>query len=165
MLADRVGAEHAEDMWREADPKRLQTQIKAAVPFKDLAKGEHTHAALNDAICRVGVEDQIPNKEGVQRCVCGAVRVAIVNRAGEVNELSQWALSGYLVDYLVVCLDLYGPMTADELSGYNWPELDIAEALTDRWANPMTFSEAAHLYETLPGDYVCKDVPADWNRL
>ena len=40
LLADRVGAEPAEDLWRAADPKRLQAQIKAAVPFK--ARGSST---------------------------------------------------------------------------------------------------------------------------
>ena len=146
MLADRVGAEHAEDMWRAADPKRLQTQIKAAVPFKDLAKGEHTHAALDEAIFRVGIFEAIEFKDGVQRCECGAVRAAVVNRAGEVKELSQWALSGYLVDYLVECSDLCGPLTDQELAEED--DDILFEALDGRWADPMTFADGRALYET-----------------
>ena len=49
LLADRVGADYAEYQWREADPKRLQVQIKAAVPFKDL-KVKHTHGVDMEAV-------------------------------------------------------------------------------------------------------------------
>ena len=42
LLADRVGADYAEDLWRAADSKRLQAQIKAAVPFK--ARGGRAYA-------------------------------------------------------------------------------------------------------------------------
>ena len=56
VLADRVGADHAEDLWRAADPKRLQAQIKAAIPFKDL-KGKHAHTVLDEAALRIGVDD------------------------------------------------------------------------------------------------------------
>ena len=69
LLADRVGADYAEDIWRAADRKRLQTQIAAAKPFK---KGNHTHAAREEVIFRIGVENKIGYKEGVQRCECGA---------------------------------------------------------------------------------------------
>ena len=147
LLADRVGADYAEDIWRAADRKRLQTQIAAAKPFK---KGNHTHAAREEVIFRIGVENKIGYKEGVQRCECGAARSAIVDRAGVVTIASPWVLSGYLVDYLVAYDTLEGPMTDAELSEFNGPRLDDAEALAGRWAAPMTFSEVKHLYETLP---------------
>ena len=143
MLADRVGADYAEDLWRAADRTRLQAQIKAAIPFKDRGV-EHTHAARDEAIFRVGVRNKIGFKEGVQRCACGSVRAAIIDRAGEATELSPWTLSGYT---------------------------DDAEALDGRWAAPMTFSDVKHLYNTLPGDTRpsgvddARDVPADWDRV
>ena len=105
LLADRVGADYAEDIWRAADRKRLQTQIAAAKPFK---KGNHTHAAREEVIFRIGVENKIGYKEGVQRCECGAARSAIVDRAGVVTIASPWVLSGYLVDYLVAYDTLEG---------------------------------------------------------
>ena len=178
VLADRVGADHAEDLWREADPKRLQAQIKAAIPFKDL-KVKHTHAALTEVIFRVGMTNAIANREGVQRCECGAVRAAIIlNRAGETDEFFPWTLSGHLVDYLFECTKLIGPLTDQELAEYDDCEL---EALDGRWADPMTFSEVRALYETAPkmseerakemrgwgmsalvGDCLV-EVPSDWN--
>ena len=162
-------------MWRAADPKRLQAQIKAAVPFK--ARGvKHTHAAFDEAMFRVMIENAITSREGVQRCECGAARVANINRAGEVAEYFPWTLSGYLVDYLFECDKLHGPKTAQELAEYDDCELDL---LTGRWADPMTFSDVRALCETAhkltkeeasrfssstEGD--CHvDVPADWNRL
>ena len=171
MLADRVGAEHAEDLWRAADPKRLQAQIKAAVPFK--AKGgEHTHAAFNEVIFRIGIENKIGFKEGVQRCECGAARAAGIDRAGDTTFESPWTLSGYLVDYLAEDFDLCGPMTDQEMAEADDTDAgDIFKALDGRWAAPMTFSDVKHLYETLPGERMSggvddgRDVPADWNRV
>ena len=87
MLADRVGADYAEDLWRAADRTRLQAQIKAAIPFKDRGV-EHTHAARDEAIFRVGVRNKIGFKEGVQRCACGSVRAAIIDRAGRATRVS-----------------------------------------------------------------------------
>ena len=146
LLADRVGAEPAEDLWRAADSKRLQKQIKAAVPFKDL-KPKHTHAALKEVMFQVGIENAISMRDGVQRCECGAVRAANINRAGEVAESFPWTLSGYLVDYRVEGYQLHGPMTAQELAEYDDCELDL---LTGRWAAPMTFSDVRGLCETAP---------------
>ena len=173
LLADRVGADHAEDLWRAADPTRLQAQIKAAVPFKT---GTHTHAAVDEALFRVGLLNKIAYKEVVQRCACGAARWVYVDRNGTHGDCDPrpWMLSGYLVDYLVACTDLHGPMTADDLSEYNGPKNDCAELITGRWTAPVTFSEVKHLFETLP---VCsaspeefgfvfetKDVSVDWKR-
>ena len=115
-MADRVGAEPAEELWRAADPKRLQKQIKAAIPFKDL-KPKHTHGVDVEVMFLAGIANKIGYKEGVQRCECGAVRAANINRAGEVNEFFPWTLSGYLVDYLVEWTELDGPMTEQELAG------------------------------------------------
>ena len=173
VLADRVGADHAEDLWRAADPKRLQAQIKAAIPFKDL-KGKHTHAACEEVIFRVGIMDAIAWREGVQRCECGAVRSAFIQRDSKQDLMHPWTLSGYLVDYLVECTELCGPMTDEELAD---DDDDLYEAIDGRWAKPMTFSEVRALYETAhkmtkeeaagfsstEGD--CHvTVPADWNR-
>ena len=166
VLADRVGADHDEDLWRAADPKRLQQQIKTAKVVKE-RKGKHTHAALEEAAFRVGVENKIGYREVVQRCECGAARSAIVDRAVGVNNPKPWILAGYLVDYLVGLTELHGPMTDAELSEYNGPGLEDAEALAGRWSAPMTFGEAQHLLETLPvipewGDHA-RLVPADWH--
>ena len=167
LLADRVGAEPAEELWRAADLKRLQKQIKAAIPFKDL-KPKHTHTSLDEVMVRIGIENKIGFKEGVQRCECGAARAAAINRTGEADEYCSWTLSGYLVDYLVEWTELHGPKTDQELAEYDDCELKL---LTGRWAEPMTFSEVQVLYETLPGERMAsgvddgKDVPADWNRV
>ena len=55
------------------------------MPFK--ARGvEHTHAAFERGdVLVAGIENKIGFKEGVQRCECGAARVANINRAGEVR--------------------------------------------------------------------------------
>ena len=158
LLADRVGAEPAEDLWRAADRNRLQAQIKAAVPFK--ARGvDHTHASFVEVMFLAGIENKIGFKEGVQRCECGAVRVANINRAGEANEFFPWTLSGYLVDYLVEWTELHGPKTDQELAR-SWvragesagddPKGECIELLTGRWAAPMTFSDVRALCETAP---------------
>ncbi len=167
VLADRVGADHAEDLWRAADPKRLQAQMNAAKPFKDL-KVKHVHLVQDEAAFRVGVEHKIGYKDVVQRCGCGAVRQAVVDRAGAVAvPENPWVLSGYLVDYLVDLNELHGPMTDAEKAYYREGDADV-EALAGRWSVPMTFSEVKHLYETLPkapkewGDD-CRFVPADWH--
>ena len=167
VLADKVGAEPAEDLWRAADPKRLQVQIKAAKAVRERG-GKHTHAAdVEEAIFRVGVMDQTGYKEGVERCECGAARSVVIklDRTAD-DHLSAWTLSGYLVDYLVAFSDLYGPMTADELSGYNGPDDDPAESLVGRWRAPMTWEEVSHLYKTLPKSAGWDDevrlVPVDW---
>ena len=141
MLADRVGAEHAEEdeeLWRAADSKRLQVQIKAAVPFKDLAKGEHVHVGTEESVWKISKRDAMISKGCSQRCVCGAWRSTYLTRSGPLgsDEDNTWRFSGHVVD------------------------------LPRPWSAPMSFSEAAHLYETLPGgEHGCKDVPADWNRL
>ena len=165
VLADKVGAEPAEDLWRAADPKRLQVQIKAAKAVRERG-GKHTHAADVEAIFRVGVMDQTGFKEGVERCECGAARSSVIKVDGTADDLSAWMLSGYLVDYLVALSDLYGPMTADELSGHNGPDDDPAESLAGRWRAPMTWEEVSHLYKTLPKSAGWLDevrlVPVDW---
>ena len=165
VLADRVGADHDESAWRAADSKRLQVQIKAAEPFK---KGTHVHSLLDEAVIRIGIENKMGYKEGVQRCRCGAARVVRVIPSGTVDVFQPWVLSGYLVDYLVALDTLHGPMTDAELSEYNGPDLDDAEALAGRWSEPMTFSEVRHLYETLPKAPACwgeecRLVPVDWH--
>ena len=144
MLADKVGAEPAEELWRAADPKRLQAQIKAAIPFKDL-KVKHTHAACEEVILRVGIQNATAFKDGVQRCECGAARQAFILRDGKPDEDHPWTLSGHLVDYLVNCLTLEGPLTDQELGEGDEDDL---EALGGLWADPMTFSEVRVLYET-----------------
>ena len=139
-----------------------------------------------------GIANKIGYKEGVQRCECGAVRAANINRAGEVYECFPWTLSGYLVDYLVEWTELHGPMTEQELaesytragdSADSAPSDQCIELLTGRWAAPMTFSDVRGLCETAPkmsqeevdetptwdedppsvGDCGV-DVPVDWNR-
>ena len=143
LLADRVGAEPAEELWREADPERLQAQIKAAIPFKDL-KVKHTHAACEEVILRVGIQNATAFKDGVQRCECGAARQAFILRDGKPDE-DPWTLSGYLVDYLIDCTTMIGPVPEQELAE---DDDDEFEALDGRWAKPMTFSEVRVLYET-----------------
>ena len=111
MLADRVGADHTEDLWRAADPKRLQAQIKAAIPFKDLKKGKHAHTVLDEAALRIGIEDdERTGKKGyksvVQRCECGAVRPVDIDIYGDLTYQEPWILAGYLADYLVGLRDL-----------------------------------------------------------
>ena len=106
VLADRVGADHAENLWRAADPKRLQAQIKAAIPFKDLKKGKHAHTVLDEAALRIGIEDdERTGKKGyksvVQRCECGAVRPVDIDIYGDLTYQEPWILAGYLADYLV----------------------------------------------------------------
>ena len=163
VLADRVGADHAEDLWRAADPKRLQAQMNAAKPFKDL-KEKHTHQPHDEAAFRVGVENCIGYKEVVQRCACGAVRSAIVDRGGGVAVPNPWVLSGYLVDYLVQFEELHGPLTDAEIAEHR-EKNETVEALAGRWTVPMTFSEVKHLYETLPDSpgWAGKLVRADWH--
>ena len=174
MLADRVGADHAEDLWRAADPKRLQTQIKAAIPFKDLKKGKHAHTVLDEAALRIGIEDdERKGKKGcksvVQRCECGAVRPVDIDIYGDLTYQEPWILAGYLADYLVGFETFAGPMTAAELSGYNGPDDDPAESLAGRWRDPMTWEEVSHLYKALPKSPGWSDkqrlVPADWTRV
>ena len=153
VLADRVGAEPAEDLWRAADPKRLQTQITAAKIVRARVEqrgGKHTHEAAEEAIFRVGVGEQGAYKEGVQRCECGAARAAVVDVDGTVEGLSPWTLAGHLVDYLVALDTCAGPMTAEELSGHNGPDDDPAESLVGRWREPVTFAAVEGLYRTLP---------------
>ena len=110
--------------------------------------------------------DQTGFKEGVERCECGAARSSVIKVDGTADDLSAWMLSGYLVDYLVALSDLYGPMTADELSGHNGPDDDPAESLAGRWRAPMTWEEVSHLYKTLPKSAGWLDevrlVPVDW---
>ena len=151
VLADKVGAEPAEDLWRAADPKRLQAQIKAAkIVRKRLEQGgeKHTHESNDEIILRVGIVNTIPGKEGVQRCECGAARCAWVQLDGKVDEFQPWTLCGYLVDYLEECTDLVGPQTDQELAEAE-PD-GLLEALT-RWAVPISFSEDVRaLCETAP---------------
>ena len=153
LLADRVGADHAEDLWRAANPKRLQAQIKAAKPFKDL-KVKHTHGAYEEVIFRVGISNAIAFKEGVQRCECGAARQATILRDGKPDKDHPWTLSGYVVDYLVECTVLEGPLTDQEMAeADDTDDKSMFEALDGRyggWAKPMTFSEVRVLYETAP---------------
>ena len=178
VLADKVGAEPAEDLWRAADPKRLQAQIKAAkIVRKRIEQGgeKHTHEANEEKILRVGIFETFAGKDGVQRCECGAARAAWVHGDGKASEFQPWTLCGYLVDYLLECSALVGPQTDQELAE---AEADgLLEALTTRrWAVPMTVSEAVReLCETAPkmnkeeakrcfqavGDCMV-DVPADW---
>ena len=132
------------ELWRAADPKRRQAQMDAAIPFKDLAKGKHTHAAYEEVMFRVGITDKIAWREGVQRCECGAVRAAHINRAGEVDEFVPWTLSGYLMDYRYDTDKLNGPMTDQELAECDDCEL---EAVDGRWDAPMTFSDVLALCE------------------
>ena len=85
----------------------------------------------------------------VQRCECGAVRPVDIDIYGDLTGKEQWILAGYLVDYLVGFDTCAGPMTADELSGYNGPDDDLAESLVGRWRDPMTWKEVSHLFRTL----------------
>ena len=109
VLADRVGAEPAEELWRAADPKRLQAQIKAAkiVRARIEQRGEkHTHAVDVEAVTVVGNGlDDDPGvwKSCVQRCTCGAARAVLVNNAGvsdeSLYECEGWKLVGHIVNY------------------------------------------------------------------
>ena len=178
ILADRTGSAYAEDLWRAADLTRLQAQFNAAMPYDNFKRGQHTHGVDVEVIFRVGIMNAIAWREGVQRCECGAVRSAMIFRDSKEDSLHPWALSGYLVDYLVECTDLCGPMTDQELAEADVNDDDLFEALDGRWAAPMTFSDVRALCETAhkmtkeeasrfsstEGD--CQvDVPADWNRL
>ena len=176
MLADRVGADHAEDLWRAADPKRLQAQIKAAKPFKDLnGKHKHTHEVDVEVALRIGIEDderkgKTGYKSVVQRCECGAVRPVDIDIYGDLTGKEQWILAGYLVDYLVDFTTFIGPMTAAELSECNNdPDDAPAESLVGRWRDPMTWEEVSHLYKALPKSAGWSDderlVPVDWTRV
>ena len=173
VLADKVGAEPAEGLWRAADPKRLQTQIKAAKAVRERG-GKHTHEADEEKVLRVGIVDAFQFKDSVQRCECGAVRKACSFPAGEEDLMGPWTLSGYLVDYEYGCDTLEGPKTDQEVAD----DGDELVALTTRrWAAPMTFSDGRALYETAhkmtkeeasrffskEGD--CQvSLPADWDK-
>ena len=136
VLADKVGAEPAEDLWRAADPKRLQTQIKAAKAVRERG-GKHTHEADEEKVLRVGIVDAIQFKDSVQRCECGAVRSACSSPAGEEGSTGPWTLSGYLVDYEYGCDTLEGPKTDQEVADDGD---DLVALTTRRWAAPMTFA-------------------------
>ena len=122
LLADRVGAEHDEEAWRAADPKRVQAQIKAALPFKDL-KGQHTHAAVEETHPQeFGIHCAMSYKACSQRCACGAMRYAFVTRAGPIagERENTWLLTGHIFE----CLKWAAPMPFSEVKA----RADAAEA-------------------------------------
>ena len=170
VLADKVGAEPAEDLWRAADPKRLQTQIKAAKAVRERG-GKHAHRGLDEAALRIGIEDDDAKGRRVTSPWCNAVSVAQprpvdIDPAGDLTYEKTWVLAGHLADYLVGFDTFAGPMTAAELSEYNGPDNEPAESLAGRWREPMTFAEVGYLYKTLPKSPGWGDeqrlVPVEW---
>ena len=168
LLADRVGADYAEYQWREADPKRLQVQIKAAVPFKDL-KGKHTHGVDMEAVTVVSADFDGPGgamKCCVQRCTCGAARAVIINNAGVSDESASkcegWTLLGHIVNYEGAGLQV--TVSDEEKADHDTGDERIVD-LTDRWrARQMPMSYVAALVESLPADgkgWIDSTVPVD----
>ena len=155
LLADRVGAEHAEDLWRAADPKRLQVQIKAAVPFKDL-KGKHTHGVDKEAVTLVWNDEDDglgAMKSCIQLCICGAARSVMISKSEGVyggDQSKQWTLVGHIVNYDTYASDLVVTIS-DELQEEHDTGKDRIIELTERWrARQMPMSYVAALCQSLP---------------
>ena len=154
LLADRVGAEPAEHMWRAADRTRLQQQIKAAVPFKDL-KGKHTHGVDKEAVTTV-FDDEDDGlgamKSCIQLCVCGAARSVTISKSEGVSDQSEpWTLVGHIVNYETANV-LHPVVTvSDEEKADHETGADRIIDLTDRWrARQMPMSYVAALIQSLP---------------
>ena len=168
-MADRVGADYAEYQWREADPKRLQVQIKAAVPFKDL-KVKHTHGVDMEAVTTVSADEDDGLgvwKGAVQRCICGAARAVIISKAEGVTDQSAskcegWKLLGHIVNYEGAALHV--TVSDEEKADHDTGDERIVD-LTDRWrARQMPMSYVAALVESLPVDgkgWIDSTVPVD----
>ena len=176
VLADKVGtdATHVEFLWREADPKRLQAQIKAAKPVKDRIeqRGEkHTHAVDVEAVTVVGNGlDDDPGvwKSCVQRCTCGAARAVLVNNAGvsdeSMYECEGWKLVGHIVNYESANGGLVVTVTDEEQKNHDTGDDRIID-LTGRWRErQMPMSTVAALVQNLPEDgkgWLDSTVPVD----
>ena len=99
ILADRVGADHDESAWRAADRKRVQAQMDAGKPFKDLHFA-HRHAAVDEEFHSAGIHCAMSFKACGQRCACGSYRFVRVTRSGPVGgeDANPWTFSGHLLD-------------------------------------------------------------------
>ena len=172
LLADRVGAEPAEDLWREADPKRLQVQIKAAKPFKDL-KVKHTHGVDVEAVTVVFNDEDDglgAMKSCIQRCICGAARSVHISKAG-VSDLGLsdvhkgWKLVGHIVNYDIYSFDNLAVTVSDEVQKEHDTGDDRIIELTERWrARQMPMSYVSALVESLPedeGGWIDSTVPVE----
>ena len=155
LLADRVGADHAEDLWRAADPKCLQAQIKAAIPFKDL-KVKHTHRVDVEAVTIVWNDEDDglgASKSCIQRCICGAARSVSVSNVGGVCDRFDggWKLLGHIVNYDIYSSELLAVTVSDEEQTDHDTGADRIIELTDRWrARQMPMSYVAALVQSLP---------------
>ena len=158
VLADKVGAEPAEELWRAADPKRLQAQIKAAIPFKDL-KVKHTHAACEEAVMLVWNDendDLGASKHCVQRCICGAARSVYISEVAGVANLGLshlhdgWKLHGHIVNYEIYSSDLAVTVSDEVQKDHDTGEDRIVD-LTGRWRDrQMPMSTVAAMIQSLP---------------
>lgn len=144
VAADRLFAARARALWLKAPNAAVQAQIAAAVRYRDGLKWHrHDHRAEEEIPVSAGVDRQIRWKTVVQRCECGAVRFATIDRDGLVSEYVQWTLCGLVADYVT-----------DEAFYIERPPPSLAcePVALDDWQQPLTWSDVDILVEKSGGE-------------
>ena len=139
VAADRLFAARAAELWHTAPDVAVQAQISAAVRFRDGHRwSRHAHRSDEEVLVSVGMDYHRPWKTVVQRCECGAVRFATLDRNGVVSEYVPWTLCGFVARFVTdegFYVDRPPPTLACE-----------AIALED-WAEPLHSSDIEILRE------------------
>ena len=139
VAADRLFAARARTLWLKAPDAAVQAQIAAAVRYRDGLKWHrHDHRAEEEILVSAGVDRRVRWKTVVQRCECGAVHFATVDRAGLVSEYVHWTLCGLVAGYVT-----------DEAFYIERPPPSLAcePVVLDGWQQPLTWSDVDILVE------------------
>ena len=102
VCADRLGVAPAPELWsRCPDNRTLQQLITAATDARD-EKPRHRHEVDSEGLLLAYRGDAgVPSKDVVQRCRCGALRVAYFDRSGgETASTAGWILAAGLASHV-----------------------------------------------------------------